>query len=189
MITTSSLIKKALYFSAEKHNGQYRKGGSVPYIVHPVLVAWGVWEYTKDEEIIAAALLHDTLEDCPEVTMELLQNEFGERIAGLVKEVSFLDGDKKTLPSWRARKEYYLKKLSNISSDALLIVAADKMANMHGYFEALKSGIDVSKLSFGGTPDDYRWYYGEVASILEMASSDTLITKDYQAMYNFYMQK
>ncbi len=189
MITTSALIKKALYFSAEKHNGQYRKGGSVPYIVHPVLVAWGVWEYTKDEEIIAAALLHDTLEDCPEVTLELLQNEFGERVSGFVKEVSFLDGDKKDLPSWKERKEYYLKKLSSVSKDALLIVAADKMANMYGYFEALKSGVDVSKLSFGGTPDDYRWYYAEVASILETTLGDQLITKDYKAMYASYMQK
>lgn len=189
MITTSALIKKALYFSAEKHNGQYRKGGSVPYIVHPVLVAWGVWEYTKDEEIISAALLHDTREDCPGVTLEVLQDEFGERIAHLVEEVSFLDGDKKILPSWKARKEYYLKKLSLVSKDALLIVAADKMANMYGYFEALKSGRDVSKLSFGGTPDDYRWYYGEVMLLLEKTLTDHSITKDYIKMYTSYTQK
>lgn len=189
MITTSSLIKKALYFSAEKHNGQYRKGGSVPYIVHPVLVAWGAWEYTKDEEIIAAALLHDTREDCPDVTFTLLQEKFGDRVARLVEEVSFLGVDKKTLPSWRARKEYYLDKLSSVSSDALLIVGADKMANMYGYFEALKSGIDVSKLSFGGTPDDYCWYYGEVALILEKKLTNHVITVDYKKMYTAYVQK
>lgn len=80
--------KKALYFATVKHEGQYRKGGSVPYITHPVQVAADVSLFTEDEEVIAAAFLHDILEDCPDVSLDLLRKEFGDRTAQLVYEVS-----------------------------------------------------------------------------------------------------
>jgi len=80
-------IKKALYFACEKHDGQYRKGGRIPYIAHPVLVVFGVQKYTSDEDVIATALLHDVLEDCPDVSIDILQKEFGDRITNLVKEM------------------------------------------------------------------------------------------------------
>ena len=85
----NTYIKKALYFAAEKHDGQYRRiGNKLPYIIHPVEVAFGVSRYTDDEEVIASALLHDVLEDCPDVCMRFLKKEFNGRIAKIVNEVT-----------------------------------------------------------------------------------------------------
>ena len=58
------MINKAIEFATRAHAGQFRKGTSRPYIVHPIEVGDIVSTMTKDEEIISAAVLHDTIEDC-----------------------------------------------------------------------------------------------------------------------------
>lgn len=185
----TSRIKKALYFAAEKHDGQYRKGGRIPYIVHPVLVALNVMAYTNDEEIISAAILHDVLEDCPNVSFSILQNEFGHRTAQLVSEVSFLQ-DKKNVPvSWKERKEIYLAKIKNISIDALLIVASDKINNMQAYFGALQSNGDTIAHHFGGTPDEYYWYYTKIKDILDIKLGKHPIVRDYETILCSYQKR
>ncbi|MFA5828390.1 MAG: HD domain-containing protein [Candidatus Shapirobacteria bacterium] len=59
----SPKIRKALRLAAVQHDGQYRKDGVTPFIIHPIEVAMIVSEYTDNEDIISAALLHDVLED------------------------------------------------------------------------------------------------------------------------------
>ena len=68
--------------------GQFRKGTKRPYIVHPLEVGEIVATLTFDEEIISAALLHDTIEDCQGITREVLAQEFSERVAALVAQES-----------------------------------------------------------------------------------------------------
>ena len=134
-------IKKALYFATEKHDGQYRKGsGRVPYIAHPVQVAFIVSTYTKDAEVIAAAFLHDVIEDCPNVSVNLLRKEFGNKIAQLVDEVSLVANKK--FATWKERKEIYLKKIKDASKEALIIVAVDKVARK-GLPNFLKNSIYI----------------------------------------------
>ena len=62
------MIDKAITFATKAHEGQFRKGTKLPYIVHPLEVGVIVSRMTQDKEVIAAAILHDTLEDCKEVT-------------------------------------------------------------------------------------------------------------------------
>lgn len=175
MLFLSPIIKEALYFSAKSHEGQYRKGGKVPYIVHPVLVAGLVSEYSKDEEIISAALLHDVMEDCEVLEGELLE-KFGSRITSLVKEVSFLE-EKEGV--WRERKQSYLDSIENVSGEAMIIIGCDKMMNMKSYFEALE--LDPAKVAalFSGTTEDYRWYYERVGFLLKKHLEIHPLTKDY----------
>lgn len=78
------MIDEAREFAAKAHEGQFRKGTKRPYIVHPVEVAEIVGTMTQDEEVICAALLHDTIEDCAGVSEEILRSRFGERVALLV---------------------------------------------------------------------------------------------------------
>ena len=78
------MIDKAIEFATKVHEGQFRKGTSRPYIVHPIEVSDIVATMTEDEEIISAAVLHDTIEDCESVTAEVLEREFGPRVAGMV---------------------------------------------------------------------------------------------------------
>lgn len=172
-----SSIKRALYFAAQKHDGQYRKGGRVPYIVHPVLVALSLSEYTDDERIITAALLHDVLEDCSDVSLAHLQEEFGQHIAQLVDEVSLVEEEE--YATWKEKKMAYLEKIKTASPDALIIVAIDKMSNLQAYFSALREKNENVISHFRGTPDDYRWYYAEIGNILKSALGEHQIVKDY----------
>ncbi|MDE2399456.1 MAG: HD domain-containing protein [Patescibacteria group bacterium] len=180
----SPYVKKALYFAAEKHDGQYRKGGHVPYIVHPVQVAFTISTYTNNENVIAAALLHDVLEDCADVSLAILQNEFNDSTAQIVYEVSLVDSKK--YKTWKEKKKAYLEKIKNASKNALMIVAADKMSNMHGYFSALRDKGDLVAKDFGGTTDEYFWYYVEVGKVLFSILGEHPIVKDYNDILKFF---
>lgn len=70
------MVARAIAFATKAHEGQFRKGTKRPYIVHPLEVGEIVATLTFDEEIISAALLHDTIEDCQGITREVLAQEF-----------------------------------------------------------------------------------------------------------------
>ena len=69
------MIEKAMKFATRAHEGQFRKGTQRPYIVHPVEVSEIVAEMTDDEDVICAAVLHDTIEDCEGVSQRLLAQD------------------------------------------------------------------------------------------------------------------
>ncbi len=76
------IFEKAVAFAFKAHEGQRRKDGSI-YVLHPLEVAVIVGSMTNDEEILAAAVLHDTVEDTSVTAQDILDN-FGERVAELV---------------------------------------------------------------------------------------------------------
>ncbi len=115
---------KAAEFAKKAHDGQFRRGGN-PYYFHVQSVAQLVKEHTDDDDIIAAAYLHDTLEDC-EVTLEELSICFGERVSALVQELT----NNETLLEELGKEEYMVRKLSAMSADALLIKLCDTLNNM-----------------------------------------------------------
>ncbi len=78
-----TLFDEAIRFAAEKHSGMLRKQEGIPYILHPMEVAVIVGTLTGDEEVLAAAVLHDTVEDTDTTPEELLRR-FGPRGAALV---------------------------------------------------------------------------------------------------------
>ena len=78
------MIDRAVEFATKAHEGQFRKGTRRPYIVHPIEVKDIVSTMTRDEEVISAAVLHDTIEDCQGVTREVLALEFSPRVAAMV---------------------------------------------------------------------------------------------------------
>jgi (p)ppGpp synthase/HD superfamily hydrolase len=184
---TSPLIKRAVYFAAQKHDRQYRKGTDVPYFAHPVLVTLGVLQYSSDENILAAAMLHDVLEDCA-ITYAELKKLFGGKVANLVKEVSFPDTTHHKDITWKNKKTTYIHHIKKASKDALVIVAIDKMNNMQGYFESViinKNGLS----GFGGTPENYFWYYEEIYKILKANLNSHVIVKKYHNLLQYYKIK
>ena len=121
------LILKACEFAADKHRNQRRKDQTrTPYINHPLSVARALAEEggVKDAEILAAAILHDTLEDT-QTTLEELRKAFGRRVASLVAEVT----DDKTLPK-QVRKQRQIDHGPSKSQGAALIKVADKICNL-----------------------------------------------------------
>ena len=123
----NQLILKAAHFAAQKHNRQRRKDKEVsPYINHPISVAKIISDIgnIEDPEVLAAALLHDTLEDTDTTVKELIDN-FGERVCSLVQEVT----DDKTLPKFE-RKQKQIDHAKEISEGAALIKLGDKISNV-----------------------------------------------------------
>ena len=121
------IILKACAFAAHKHRNQRRKDQArTPYINHPLTVARVLAEEggVIDAEVLAAAILHDTLEDT-DTTLKELQNAFGKRIAAMVAEVT----DDKTIPK-PVRKQRQIDHASHKSQGAALIKAADKICNL-----------------------------------------------------------
>lgn len=122
-----SLFLKALNFAAEKHRLQKRKDASrTPYFNHPLQVATVLYEVggVRDIQILIAALLHDTLEDT-DATAEELAEQFGDKVAGWVKEMS----DNKSLP-YQERKRLQVEHAGHISREAALVKIADKSCNV-----------------------------------------------------------
>lgn len=126
-----SFILNAARFAAVKHKSQKRKDGGTPYINHPVEVAEILSRVARisDPEIIAAALLHDTIEDT-HTTAEELATIFGDRVVSLVQECT----DDKAL-SKPERKRLQVVNAPHKSDDAKLIKIADKISNMRDIAE------------------------------------------------------
>ena len=82
------MVNNAIAFATKAHEGQLRKGTQRPYIVHPIEVGDIVSTMTRDEEIISAAILHDTIEDFEGITKEILAEQFSERVANIVVQES-----------------------------------------------------------------------------------------------------
>lgn len=120
-----NMVAKAIRFAVKAHDGQVRKGTTRPYVLHPLEVGAIVARMTDDPEIISAAILHDTVEDCEGVTRELLSREFSERVAMLVSQES--EDKSKT---WMERKSDTIERLKCAPREVQLIALGDKLSNI-----------------------------------------------------------
>lgn len=118
------MIREAADFAKKAHEGTFRKGSRIPYIYHPMEVALIVAQMTDDEEVIAAAYLHDVLEDTA-VTPEELEAAFGRRVLELVQEET---EDKSR--TWQERKETTVLHLAEAPFEIKLLTLGDKLSNM-----------------------------------------------------------
>lgn len=128
--TDVAMVEKAYHFAEKAHSGQMRKSGE-PYFIHPLIVSGILAELMLDPPTIAAGLLHDTVEDCEDVTLEVIEREFGQEVALLVDGVTKL---KRLDFSSRVEQqaESIRKMILAMSKDirVVLIKLADRMHNM-----------------------------------------------------------
>ena len=137
-----TLILKAAHFSAQKHSRQRRKDEDAsPYINHPISVALAIAQIGRvnDPEILAAALLHDTLEDT-KTAPEELEAEFGKKVCEYVLDVT----DDKTLPK-DERKRRQIEHAKKISKGAALIKLGDKISNVTDVLDNPPVGWDINR--------------------------------------------
>lgn len=126
-----SLILRAARFADTAHAGQVRKYNGAPYILHPMRVA-GIVSLLDDatESMVAAAWLHDVVEDCG-VTIATIRSEFGEEVATLVAELTSDDAQLKLMGLNRhERKSLYVNRLRNSSREARNIKLIDRIDNL-----------------------------------------------------------
>lgn len=158
------VVRQALQVSARAHDGQFRKGGEVPYIVHPVSVALILAEFTEDEATLAAGLLHDVLEDCPDVySEEQMREDFGNLITDTVKAVT----KDLTITDWHISNEKYLEKLrASKNGRAIMVCAADKINNLTDTLEDPEVQTPEIWDKFTGSKEDQFWWYSSVYQLV-----------------------
>ncbi len=163
-------IQKALNLAANKHNSQMRKSSGHPYIVHPFSVVIILSEYTVDEDILTASLLHDLLEDVEGYEYEDLEREFGKRVADIVQGVSedadFNNGETDE-ETWQERKDSYLVNLENDSQESLLVCAGDKIHNLKSMMTIYEEMGDRMWEDFNAPVEKQIWYYEAILRILK----------------------
>ena len=155
-------IQKALNLAGKLHEGQTRKGDGLPYIVHPVAVAWIISDYSEDEDLIAAALLHDTIEDC-DYNENQLKADFGPRVAEMVMGVTETNKE----DPWQKRKDDYLNHLQAASYEAKMICAADKLHNLQSMIAAIEKFGDEAIKKFNAPLAKKIWFYNECLKRIE----------------------
>ncbi|MBS6397240.1 MAG: bifunctional (p)ppGpp synthetase/guanosine-3',5'-bis(diphosphate) 3'-pyrophosphohydrolase [Clostridiales bacterium] len=125
------LFERAVVFAAAAHCGATRKGSRIPYLSHPVEAAAIVAELTDDQELVAAAVLHDVIEDT-DVTIDEIREAFGERIACYVSGES--EDKRRELPpesTWVLRKQETIRFLTEQADrNAKMLALADKLSNL-----------------------------------------------------------
>lgn len=156
------MLDEAMEFAAKAHAGQFRKGTKRPYIVHPVEVGDIVASMTNDEEVICAAVLHDTIEDCEGVTAEVLRQRFGERVSSLVAEES--EDKSKT---WVERKSATIRRLGTASIELKMIGLADKLSNIRDINRDYPVvGEELWNRFRMKNKEAIGWYYKEIRDVL-----------------------
>ena len=173
----TSLFDKAAQFAIEAHRGVERRGKGFPYIIHPMEAASIVANITNDPEMLAAAILHDTVEDT-DVTIEQIEELFGPRVARLVHADTAKKG-----ASWRGRREIQIERFRQADRDSQIVALGDKLSNLRAIAIDYRSLGDAlwSRFHAPEGKKDIEWYYRSLASALS-ALSDTAPYREFLSL-------
>ena len=160
----TSILDKAIVFAVKAHQGVERKGKGFPYIVHPLEAVAIAATMTNDHELLAATVLHDTVEDT-KVTLKDIEREFGKRIAELVEAESDIEFEGKSREeSWRLRKEEAIERLSVASNDVKVVALSDKLSNIRAIYRDYQAiGDKVWDLFCVKDKASHEWHFRGLA--------------------------
>lgn len=166
-------LDQAMRTAAIAHRDHKRKSTDIPYIVHLFSVMTLVSQETHDEDVLIAALLHDTLEDvADQYSREDMLRDFGERVVAIVEGVTKDD----TLTSWRDRSESYLSNLKLASDESVIVAAADKLHNLQSTLTDLNEQGEKLWDRFNSGKYDQLWWYESVANVIAERLPDSILT-------------
>lgn len=174
------LLTDAMNFAIAAHGDTLRKGDGLPAILHAMEAAVVAASVTGEEEVLAAAVLHDTVEDAG-VTPEEIRARFGERVAALVRAET--EDKMRHLPpsaSWRARKEATIERMRDgTDPGAACITLGDKLSNMRSFYRIKqRKGASMWEGFNQQDPKQHHWYYRTIADVLSNLS-DTAAWQEY----------
>lgn len=158
------IINKALEVAISAHKDQFRKGSKIPYIIHPmeagaIAASLSLKSNQIDEEVVAAAILHDVIEDT-DLSYKDLSNKFSEKVLNLIR----LQSEDKS-KVWQARKEATIAALkSNNDVNFEIVTLADKLSNLraiHRDYQVL--GDELWKRFNVQDKSKHKWYYTAIA--------------------------
>ena len=180
----TSLLDRAIIFAVRAHAGTERRGKGFPYIVHPMEAVEIVATMTRDQELLAAAAQHDTVEDT-DTTVDQIREAFGDRIASLVaSESDTLPEGVSEADSWHARKQTAIDRLARASYDAKIVALGDKLSNMRAIArDYAQQGDALWNLFHAKDPKDHEWHYRGLADALSELR-DTFAYKEFENLIN-----
>lgn len=180
----TTLLDRAIIFAVRAHAGTERRGKGFPYIVHPMEAVEIVATMTPDQELLAAAVLHDTVEDT-DVTIEQIRTEFGERVASFVAAESDDPHQRPdSVENWRDRKQAAINRIARASRDAKIVALGDKLSNMRAIArDYALQGDALWNLFHAKDPKDHEWHYRGLADALSELN-DTFAYKEFENLIN-----
>lgn len=175
------LVDRAAAFAIKAHSGIARNGKGYPYSLHVMEAAAIVATMTDDAEMIAAAFLHDVIEDT-DYTYDDLLKEFGKRIADFVLSESDAPDDGSRSDSWRERKIQTMNRLAHSSREVKIIAMGDKLSNMRAIWRDYKvQGDNLWQIFNVKERSAHEWHYRTLAACLSDLS-DTYAYKEFERL-------
>ncbi len=177
----TQFLDRAIEFAVHAHAGTERRGKGFPYIIHPLEAMVIVSTMTSDQEILAAAVLHDVVEDT-DITIDEIQKRFGDRVAQLVDSES---DRKMEFTDWRARKEESLNRLSFASREEKIVALGDKLSNMRAIARDYTTKGDDSFWEMFHVKEKavHSWRYHALVEALS-SLSDTYAFQEFRYLVN-----
>ena len=180
----TELLDRAIVFAVRAHAGTQRRGKGFPYIVHPLEAVSIVATMSADQELLAAAALHDTVEDT-DVTLQQIRDEFGDRVAELVASDTDTahegEGDAR---GWHVRKQQAIDRIASASHDAKIVALGDKLSNMRAIArDYAVQGDAIWQLFRTHDPAEHEWHYRGLAESLSDLK-DTFAYREFERLIN-----
>ena len=162
----TDIVDKAIIFAVNAHKGIARKGNGLPYIVHPMEAVAITATMTEDQEMLAAAALHDVVEDT-DITLEDIRREFGDRVAMLVDNESEDKSPGREHETWHERKAKAMERLAKAGKDTKIIAMGDKLSNMRAIYRDYRAiGSKLWDRFNTKDPKEHAWHYMELLKAL-----------------------
>ena len=176
----TELLDRAIIFAVRAHAGTERRGKGYPYIIHPMEAVEIVATMTSDQELLAAAALHDTVEDT-NVTLDQIRAGFGDRVAALVADESDeMPAGVSEEDSWHAA----IERLSRASRDAKMVALGDKLSNMRAIArDYAVQGDALWSIFHTKDPRDHEWHYRGLADALRELDG-TFAFQEFEKLIN-----
>ena len=180
----TAVLDRAIIFAVKAHSGTERRGKGYPYIVHPLEAVEIVATMTADQELLAAAARHDTVEDTY-VTVDQIRAEFGDRVADLVaSESDEMPAGISEEDSWHSRKRAAIDRLSHASRDAKIVALGDKLSNMRAIArDYAVQGDALWNIFHAKDPKDHEWHYRGLADALRELDG-TFAFQEFERLIN-----
>lgn len=180
----TELLDRAIIYAVNAHAGTERRGKGFPYVVHAMEAMAIVATMTSDQELLAAAALHDVLEDT-DITAEELEKEFGPRITAIVvAESDTIEDDVPENLSWHSRKQAAIDRLKAAPIEAKMVALGDKLSNMRAIARDYTTiGDRIWNLFHVTDLAEHKWHYMGLADSLRDLS-DTFAFKEFESLIN-----